>query len=174
MIFHTFLVYLQTLLQSYGTNQCIDMHWVKHKCSASPSNPWWSTGTLNASLKYFGTFVLIPILLPSHYSLSQHIQLNLSRYWYVSSPKTSGTWSWQDFHDKSYSIYMLDLWGLQLNTQVLLCSLAQWPSPWSILLIRTITNSLSKNYFWQWSPIKRRRPFLLWKIFYSVWTEVPF
>ena len=33
MIFHTFLVYLQILLQNYGTNQCLAMHWLKHKCA---------------------------------------------------------------------------------------------------------------------------------------------
>ena len=33
MIFHTFLVYLQIILQNYGTNQCLAMHWLKHKCA---------------------------------------------------------------------------------------------------------------------------------------------
>ena len=34
MIFHTFIVYLQILLQNYGNNQCIVMHWLKHKWSS--------------------------------------------------------------------------------------------------------------------------------------------
>ena len=33
MIFYTFLVYLQILLQNYSTNQCLVMHWLKHKCT---------------------------------------------------------------------------------------------------------------------------------------------
>ena len=48
MIFHTFLVYLQILLQKYGTNQCIIMHWLKHKCLSINFNVaqlagmlWW-------------------------------------------------------------------------------------------------------------------------------------
>ena len=32
VIFITFLVFLQILLQNYGTNQCLVMHWLKHKC----------------------------------------------------------------------------------------------------------------------------------------------
>ena len=35
LIFHTFLVYLQIMLQNYGNNQCLVMHWLKHKCLAS-------------------------------------------------------------------------------------------------------------------------------------------
>ena len=31
------MVYLQILLQKYGTNQCIIMHWLNHKCALSSS-----------------------------------------------------------------------------------------------------------------------------------------
>ena len=39
MIFHTFLVYLQILLQNDGTNQCTAMLWLKHK--------WWGMAMIN-------------------------------------------------------------------------------------------------------------------------------
>ena len=40
MIFHTFLVYLQILFQNYGTNQCLVMHWLKHKWDNSPHSQY--------------------------------------------------------------------------------------------------------------------------------------
>ena len=50
MIFHTFLVYLQILLQNYGTNQCIVMHWLKHK---------WPRRVLDVTLAWRGVGVTV-------------------------------------------------------------------------------------------------------------------
>ena len=66
VIFHTFLVYLQILLQTYGTNQCLFKHWLKHKWKQifdDESDPITTKKILK--LFFLSNFVLSASLLPS-------------------------------------------------------------------------------------------------------------
>ena len=88
--FHTFLVYLQILLQNYGTTQCLLKHWLKHKCVLL------ATGHNEHVLKNIPRFIAIVSYLKDKSDIKLHFNLMFCDHFNIV-PIEDGQFVTQDF-----------------------------------------------------------------------------